>query len=301
MSTDHQYLDLLDPEAVNRASSLGLYARLVVEGAKVGEHRSPQKGFAIEFAQHREYGAGDDVRHLDWKAHAKTDRLFIKQYEQDTNFVLQILVDCTGSMNFSSGKLSKFDFARVLAATLSHLVLSQRDAVTLGFIGNGQPELLPLSDTPGRLPLILNALANARADGALSIAEDFKKLTTRLARRSITILISDLLQNEEDLLNLFPDVRYQNSELLVLHVMDDAELSFPYKGKTRFEGLEGEVPLTLTGGELAEAYREAVKAHSAKLQRACERHDVHYVLINSSNPLSESLSEYLTFRRRLQR
>lgn len=301
MSQPDAQRDLLDPETVNRASSLGLLARRVVEGYKVGEHRSPLKGFAIEFAQHREYTPGDDVRHMDWKILGRTDRLFIKQYEQDTNFIAQILLDNSASMNFRSGGLSKFHTAKVIAACLSHVILQQRDAVSVGFVGDGSPSLLPRTDTPNRLPWIMESLAGAEAQGGASIGADLLKLAPAIKRRSIIVIISDLLQDEESLFAALPRFRYQESEVILFHVLDHAELDLPYQDKVRFEGLEGEEALTTQPEEFAMAYRKEVSDYCQKMRRNCESNDAHYVLVDTSKPLHEALGEYLSFRRRVHR
>jgi uncharacterized protein (DUF58 family) len=301
MSNEPPKRDLLDPDTVNRASALGLYARKVVEGYKVGEHRSPLKGFAIEFAQHREYTPGDDVRHMDWKILARTDRLFIKQYEQDTNYIAQVLIDCSGSMNFASGVLSKFHFAKVITACLSHVILQQRDAVSIGFIGNGAPSLLPRTDTPNRMPWLMEHLAQAKATGNSNIGDDVLKLAPQIKRRSIVVIITDLLQDEEALFAALPRFRYQESEVILFHVLDHAELDLPYSDKVRFEGLEGEEALTTQPENFAAAYRKEVEDYCIQMRRNCESHDAHYVLVDTSKPLSEALGEYLSFRRRVHR
>lgn len=301
MATHTPQRDLLDPDTVNRASALGLHARKVVEGYKVGEHRSPLKGFAIEFAQHREYTPGDDVRHMDWKILGRTDRLFIKQYEQDTNYISQILLDNSASMNFSSGGLSKFHTAKVIAACLSHVILQQRDAVSVGFIGDGSPTLLPRTDTPNRLPWVMESLAQAEAHGNSSIGADLLKLAPAIKRRSIIVIISDLLQDEASLFAALPRFRYQESEVILFHVLDHAELNLPYQDKVRFEGLEGEEALTTQPEDFAAAYRAEIAEYCVQMRRTCESNDAHYVLVDTSKPLSEALGEYLSFRRRVHR
>jgi uncharacterized protein (DUF58 family) len=301
MSKHTPQRDLLDPDTVNRASALGLYARKVVEGYKVGEHRSPLKGFAIEFAQHREYAPGDDVRHMDWKILGRTDKLFIKQYEQDTNFIAQIIMDCSGSMNFASEHLSKFHYAKVISACLAHVILQQRDAVSLGFIGNAAPILLPRTDTPNRIPWLLEHLAKVEAQGNSNIGADLLHLAPQIKRRSIIVIISDLLQDETSLIAALPRFRYQESEVILFHVLDHAELDLPYSDKVRFEGLEGEAAFTTQPEDFATAYRQEVADYCQDMRRACERHDAQYVLVDTSKPLSEVLGEYLSFRRRVNR
>jgi uncharacterized protein (DUF58 family) len=301
MPSENALRSLLDPDTVNRAGALGLAARKVVEGYKVGEHRSPLKGFAIEFAQHREYMPGDDMRHIDWKILGRTDKLFIKQYEQDTNFIAHLLLDASGSMNFASATYSKFHYAKIIAASLAHVIVHQRDAVLLGYLGSGEPILLPRTDTPQRLPRVMESLAGMEAGGASDIGEDLLKLTPSIKRRSIVVILSDLLNDEESLFAALPRFQYQNTEVILVHVLDRAELDLPYEDKVRFEGLEGEAALTTHPEDFAEAYRAEVAAFCRDVRRRCESLDAHYVLADTSKPPAEILGEYLSFRRRLHR
>lgn len=298
---DISHRELLDPDTVNRASALGLAARKVVEGYKVGEHRSPLKGFALEFAQHREYAPGDDMRHLDWKMLGRTDRLFIKQYEQDTNFIANILLDASGSMCFASQTYSKFHYAKVLAACLSYVILQRSDAVSVGMIGNDAPFLISHTDTMQRLPWIMETLAQAAAGGSSAIGSDLLQLAPQIKRRSIIIIISDLLNDEESLFEVLPRFQYQQSEVIVFQLLDSAELNLPYQDEVCFEGLEGEAALTTSPQDFAAAYRAEVAAFCGEMRRRCESYDAHHVLIDTSKPLGEVLGEYLSFRRKVHR
>ncbi len=293
--------DLLDPDAVKRASALGLLARKIVEGYKVGEHRSPLKGFAIEFAQHREYAPGDDVRHMDWKILGRSDKLFIKQYEQDTNYMANILLDASGSMAYGSGELTKLHCAKMIAACLSYVIVQQRDAVAVGFIGGENPVLYPRTDTPGRLPWVMESLAPVEAGGDSDLGADLTKLSPQIKPRSIVVIVSDLLKGEDDFFRSLARFQHQNTEVILFHVMDPAELNMPFTGKVRFEGLEGEEALTTHPEEFALAYREEVQKFCRGIRRQCEACDAHYVLVDTSKPLGETLGEYLAFRQRIHR
>lgn len=299
MNDSHR--ELFDPSTVNRASALGLAARKVVEGVKVGEHRSKLKGFALEFAQHREYVPGDDAKHLDWKMFARKDKLFVKQYEQDTNFIAHILLDASGSMSFASEKHSKFHYAKVLAASLAHVILRQSDAVSVGMIGNGAPFVMPYTDTKQKLPWIMETLARAETGGDSSVGDDLLGLAPQIKSRSIIIIFSDLLNDEESFLKALSHLQYKKSEIIVLQLLDDAEINLPYESQVRFEGLEGEAPLTTYPKDFAETYRAEVAKFCRKIRLKCESYDVHYVLVNTSKPLGEVLGEYLSFRRRVYR
>ncbi len=292
---------MLDPDAVKSASALGLLARKIVEGYKVGEHRSPLKGFAIEFAQHREYTPGDDVRHLDWKILGRSEKLFIKQYEQDTNYMANILLDASGSMSYGSGAYSKFHYAKVIAACLSYAILQQRDAVSVGVIGGGEARVSPRVDTPNRLPWVMDFVSSVEASGSGDLGDDLTKLSPRIKPRSIVIIVTDLLKGEDDFFRSLSRFQNQKTEVIVFHVMDPAELNLPFTGKLRFEGLEGEEPLVTHPEEFARAYREEVEQFCRSARLRCEGCDAHYVLVDTSKPLGETLGEYLAFRRRVNR
>ncbi|MGE9295147.1 MAG: DUF58 domain-containing protein [Puniceicoccales bacterium] len=301
MSSDAPDGNLIDPDAFKRASALGMLARKIVEGYKVGEHRSPLKGFAIEFAQHREYSPGDDTRHLDWKMFGRSEKLFIKQYEQDTNFTATVMLDCSRSMNFGSGEVTKFNYAKLVAAALSHAVLLQRDAVSLGFLAGGQPNLIPRVDTPGRMPHLMNLLADAEATGDADLGADLAKVSPAIKPRSIVVILSDLLGDEQSFIRAIQRFQHTKTEVIVFHVLDHAELTLPYKDKVRFEGLEGEMPIITHPEEFAEAYREEVEAFCKRLRIACESHDAHYVLADTSKSVGELIGGYLIFRQRTHR
>jgi uncharacterized protein (DUF58 family) len=301
MPPSHPQRDLLDPDAVKSASALGLIARKIVEGYKVGEHRSPLKGFAIEFAQHREYAPGDDVRHMDWKILGRSDRLFIKQYEQDTNYMANILLDASGSMAYGSGELSKLHAAKIIAACLSYTIVQQRDAVSVGTIGGGEPVLYPRTDTPARLPWVMESLAPLEAAGDSPLGADLTRLAPQIRPRSIVIVLSDLLKGEDEFFRSLARFQHQKTEVILFHIMDPAELTLPFTGKVRFEGLEGEEPLTTHPEEFALAYREEVQRFCKGIRTQCEACDAHYVLVDTSKPLGETLGEYLAFRQRINR
>lgn len=293
--------DLLDPAAVNKADTLGVIARTVVEGYKVGEHRSPLKGFAIEFAQHREYTPGDDVRHLDWKLLGRSEKLYLKQYEQDTNYHAHILLDTSGSMNYGSGKWTKLHYAKVVSAALSYAILNHRDAVSIGLFNADNRVLMPRTDTPNGLPMILETLATAEAQGETALADNLSRLAPAIRRRSIVFILSDLLDDEEALLSMLPQFRFKGTEVVVMHILDPAELDLPFKDTVRFEGLEGEETLETQPADFRESYKSVVKEFCDRMRLGCERQDCHYVLADTSHSPGEMIGTYLAFRHRTKR
>jgi uncharacterized protein (DUF58 family) len=288
--------NLLDPEAISKGEALGLIAREIVEGYRVGEHRSPFHGFAIEFAQHREYSTGDDLRHLDWKVLGRTDRYYIKQYEQDTNFVVHLLIDGSESMAYGSGKLTKLQYAKVLAACLAHVVLQQSDAVALNIFDTEIRERIARTDNAGKIHEIMHRLARFEAGKGTKLGKALHDLAATIKARSIIILISDLFDDEEAFQKSVERLRFQGSEVIVFHVLDPRELDFQFTGTVRFVGYEDAQEVQTSPSAIRKSYLEAFGEFRKRMRRVCDRAGSHYILANTAVPLSETLSEYLAFR-----
>src|SRR5215207_9138564 len=289
---------LLDPEAISKAEALGLHARYVVEGYMAGEHKSPYRGFAVEFAQHREYSHGDDTRHLDWKVLGRTDRYYIKQYEQETNYVANILLDGSESMKYGSGNITKFDYARQIAACLSFLILHQRDAAALGIFDQAVRDYSPRSDNRATIHRLMARLAAFQPSQQTSISTVLHDMAQQIRRKGIVIVISDFFDDEAKVLEGIQHLRFGGNEVVVFHVMDPYELEFPFTGLVEFEGLE-QIPKILTRpAELRSSYLREVQAFQQRLREGCEKNQSHYLLVNTAEPLHEVLSAYLAFRLR---
>jgi uncharacterized protein (DUF58 family) len=289
---------LLDPVAISRAESLGLNARYIVEGYMAGEHKSPYRGFAIEFAQHREYTHGDDPRHLDWKVLGRTDRYYIKQYEQETNYVAHVLLDGSESMKYGSGKLTKLHHGKILAACLAYLILHQRDAVALALFDTTVRDYSPRSDNLATIHQLMAKLAAFEPSAQTNIGAVLHDMALQIRRKGIVILISDFFDDEQKVLDGLQHLRFGGNEVIVFHVMDPYELDFPFAGLVEFEGLEG-IPKILTRpAEVRKSYLREVEAFRLRLRDGCERNNCHYTLVNTAQPLHEILSAYLAFRLR---
>jgi len=295
MATEN--VNLLDPEAVTKGEALGLIARRIVEGYRVGEHRSPFHGFAIEFAQHREYSTGDDLRHLDWKVLGRTDRYFIKQYEQDTNYVAHLLIDGSESMDYGSGSLTKLHYAKVLGACLAHVILAQRDAVALNVFDTQIRERIARTDNPGKIHEIMQRLAAVEPGTETNLSRAVQDLAAAVKSRSIIIVISDLFGEEEGFQKGIERLRFQGSEVIVFHVLDPYEMEFPFTGTVKFVGLEGAPELQTTPASIRKSYLKSFNDFRERMIGICERADSHYVLANTAVPVGETLSQYLAFRR----
>lgn len=295
---DVQHADLLDSEAISRAEALGLHARYVVEGYMAGEHKSPYRGFAVEFAQHREYTHGDDTRHVDWKVEARTDRLFVKQYEQETNYVANILLDGSESMMYGSGDHTKLQYGKMIAAVLSFIILHQRDAVALGIFDKDMKDYAPRSDSKASLHDIMARLAAFDGSEVTDIASILHNMAVQTPRRGIFILISDFFDDEETVMEGIQHLRFIGHEVIVFHTLDPYELEFPFNGLVEFHGLE-KIPRILTRpAEIRQTYQREFDAFQSRIKEGCEKNGVHYVLVDTSKPLAQIMSNYLSFRMR---
>ena len=294
MAASHPHL--LDPAAISRAEALGLHARYVVEGYMAGEHRSPYRGFAIEFAQHREYTHGDDLRHLDWKVLGRTDRYFVKQYEQETNYVAQLLLDGSESMNYGSGKLTKLQYGKMIAAVLAYVILHQGDAVALGIFDSVLRDYAPRSDNKATLHALLGRLAAFEARQTTSISTVLHDMARQTRRKGIVVLISDCFDDEQKILDGIQHLRFGGHEVILFHTLDPYELDFPFQGMVEFQGLEGTATLQTRPTDIRKSYLQEFRAFLTRMREGCERNQCHYLQVNISQSLDEVLSGYLAFR-----
>ncbi len=273
-----------------------MQARQIVEGYMAGAHRSPFRGIALEFAQHREYVPGDDTRHLDYKVLGRTDRYYLKQYEQETNYVAQIMLDGSESMKFGSGKLTKFDYARQMAATLAYLILLQRDAVSVGIFDQRMRERQPRTDSLAKIHQIMTVLAAFEPSEKTNVAQMLHDLAGQFRRKGIVILISDMLDDEEKIVEGIQHLRFNGHEVIVFHVMDHAEIAFDMTGTVEFIGLEGGPRLTTQPAALRKSYLAELNAFRERVRAGCDRNKCHYIFVDTSQPWHEVLSAYLASR-----
>lgn len=288
--------EMLDPAAISSAEALGLHARQIVEGYIAGEHKSPYHGFAIEFAQHREYSAGDDIRHLDWKVLGRTERYYIKQYEQETNYVGHVLLDGSESMKYGSGKGTKFAYGKMLAACLSYTILRQRDAIALNVFDSASRHYLPRSNNHTMIQKVLGTLAASEPTGHTNIGAILHDMARQIRRRGIVFIISDLFDDEQKVLDGIQHLRFGGNEVVVFHVLDPAEMEFPFEGLVEFEGLEDVPKIKTRPQEIRKSYLQEFNGFCDRIREGCERNQCHYLRINTAQPFSEVLSGYLAFR-----
>lgn len=296
MDTNAPQNSLLDPVAIQRAEMLGLQARSIVEGYMAGAHKSPFRGFAIEFAQHREYVAGDDIRHLDYKVLGRTDRYYIKQYEQETNYVAHLLVDGSESMAYGSGKVTKFEYARTMAACLAYLILLQRDAMSLSIFDSAQRSHVPRTNNLGAIHNVMTLLSGFTPTQTTKIGGVLNDLAQQVKRRGICIVISDFFDDVDEVMRGIQRLRFSGSEVIVFHVLDPRELDFNFSGTIEFLGLEGIPKILARPAELKKSYLREFNAFVDKLRGGCERAGCNYVQVNTAQPWAEVLSGYLASR-----
>lgn len=294
----------LDPKTLQRISRLDVRARQVVEGFITGMHQSPYNGFAVEFAGHREYTQGDDLRHIDWKVWSKTDRLYIKEYEEETNLKCTLIVDCSKSMRYGSeskSTWSKFDHASTAAASLTHLLQRQQDAVGLITFNNSIQTNLRANSHPSHLKRLLHELENTEVDDQTELGDVFGELAGQINQRGLVCLFSDLFVDLDVFEKAIAKFRHRHHEMIVFHVLHSDELEFPFEDNTLFRGLEVDAQLHAEPRALRNAYLEVINRFQENVKQICSRAGVDYVLTDTAEPLDVVLARYLTFRQRTQK
>lgn len=295
MSTSQKYFD---PETLARIRPLALRARTVVEGLVAGMHRSPLRGHSIEFAQHREYVPGDDLRQVDWKVYARSDRYYLKQYEDETNLICYFLLDQSDSMQYGAqlGGLSKLEYAQLIVCCLAHLTIAQQDSAGLITFSTGVDDWLPASGAPSRLDDMINIMESAKGGRRTDIAEVLREAVQRISKPSLLVIVSDLLDDVERLLQTLKMARYAGHDVIVLQVLHPDERTFPFDRMARFEGLE-EASFVMTDPiMIAGAYRQAFKSFEQKLHVGCQRVDADYVALQTNESLALKLPQILAHR-----
>ena len=292
----------LDPETLDKIKRLDVRARLVVEGFITGQHRSPYNGFAIEFAAHREYSPGDDLRHIDWKVWSKTDRLYIKEYEEETNLKCHLLVDCSKSMRYGEQTgWSKFDYASTAAASLAFMMQQQQDSVGMVLFSNQVDKTFKSSSHPSHLKMLVHELEKTEPENVTDVADPFLALASQLRSRGMVVLFSDLFLDPEVLGKSLQQFRLRRHEVIVFHVMHSDELEFPFQENTLFRGIEVDAQLHTEPRALRESYLEAVDRYMTQVKKVCGAAGIDHVLLDTSKPLGGVLASYLNFRAKSRR
>jgi uncharacterized protein (DUF58 family) len=288
----------LHPETLAKLHGLELRARHIVEGYVSGVHRSPFHGFSIEFAEHREYVPGDDLRYVDWKVFGKTDKFYLKQYEEETNLVCYLLVDCSESMRFKSdlAAMSKLEYAHTMAASLAYLILQQQDSVGLATFDNEIRSLVRASSNPSHLKQLLYVLEHTSAERKTRTGPIFHDLAERLKKRGVVIILSDLFDDVPAMLAGLKHFRHRRHEVILFHVLDPAELDFPFRTITMFKGLEQFPDLLTDPRALRKAYLEEFDKFTQSVRKGCRNQNIDYVEMRTDASLEVALSSYLASR-----
>ena len=296
MSEHYPQLQYLKPEILQKLGSLELIAKEVVEGLRVGHHRSNLKGFSTEFAYHRQYSPGDAIRDLDWRVYGRTDRFYTRLYEAETNFDCYVLLDASSSMTYGSGETTKLEYAKYLAACISYMVLKQRDSVGLTIFDSEVRHHLPPKSAMGTILQLEQLLENAKPTAKNSLVKQLRDVGLQIKRRSFVIVISDLLADADDVLKALDHLRFGGHNVAVFHTLDPYELNFPFKGTWRFEAMESDQEVITQPDRIREDYMTNLNAYLDTLRNGCISSGVDYDLIDTSRPLDVVLSEFLERR-----
>ena len=286
----------LHPEAIKRISRLEVRARHVVEGFLSGMHRSPYFGQSVEFLQHREYVTGDDLRHVDWKVWARQDRLYVKQFEEETNLRCTMLVDISNSMQYGNGPLTKYEYTCTLACSLAYLILKQQDAVGCMAFDEKIRTTVPTRTRNNHIFAIVDSLAVQKPQDKTDMFGVLRSIAETAPRRGMIVLVSDLLADRPGLIKGLKLMRQRGHDVLVFHVLDDDELDFPFTGPTRFDGLEFAEHLNCNPRALREGYLDALNEWLAQTRRLCATNTIDYTLARTSDSLDAVLATFLSRR-----
>jgi uncharacterized protein (DUF58 family) len=297
---EKEYKKYLDPSIISRVSSLELRARMIVEGFLVGLHKSPYHGFSAEFSQHRPYIQGDPLRDIDWKIYAKSDKYYIKQYEEETNLICNIFLDTSNSMSFKySSGVSKLDYGITLAAGLSYLLMNQKDAVGLALYSDKINSYLPPRASKVYLQTILTALSNTEAKGNTSILNCLNLIAEKIKKRGLTIFISDFMEDAGAVIKTLKHLHFKKNEVIVFHLLDPAEVNFNFESDSTFVDLETGEEIITQPHLIKKAYREKMKEHLDYLKKECRNHGIEYNLIDTSQSFEKALTNYYMKRAKM--
>lgn len=287
----------LDPVVLARISNLEILARTVVDGFISGLHHAPYRGLSTDFAEHREYMPGDDIRRIDWRVYGRTDRFYIKEFEADTNANFSVLLDISRSMDYGSGAITKLDYARYLAASLSYLARHQRDRVGIVTFDADVRELVPASAK--HLNLVLHTIDRVAAGGEGALPAPLGKIAELTRRRSILLVISDLYEEPDAIVTSLGRIKHKGNDVIVFHVLDPAELEFPFDGAAQFQDLESGRRIPVVPETLRDEYRTMIRDHIATLERRLGENQIDYCQFSTAKPLDFALFQYLARRERL--
>ena len=296
MASQKKYLN---PSVLAKIDNMSLRAKLVVEGYLVGKHKSPYHGFSDEFAEHRFYGQGDEIRHIDWKLYGKTDRYYVKRFEEETNLRSYILLDTSKSMNYKSKSVSKLKYGASLSAGLTHMMINQKDAVGLILFDENIKQYVPPRTSKSHRNIIFNSLAKCRAGQNTNIRSILDIMAERIKKRGLVILISDLLDEPDNVLKGLNHFRHNKQEVIVFHLMDRQEFNFDFNERTRFKDMESGNLITTDPWHIRSSYQNKINEFKAKYKKECGNQKIDYVPIFTDQNFDIALSEYIRKRQKV--
>ncbi len=290
----------LQPKVIAQLKNIELKARLVVEGFIIGLHRSPYHGFSVEFAEHRQYRPGDEIRHIDWKVFGRTDKYFVKQFEEETNLRSVIALDSSASMRFASkGNISKFEYGTYLAAALGYLLIKQRDAVGIALYDTQVNTYLPPRSRQSYIHEILKVIDSTIPSNKTETAKALDLLAERISRRGLVIVISDFFDDPSSVMKALNHFRHKKHEVLAFQLLDPRELDFKFGRAATFKDIETGEELVTQPYQVQRSYSSAIKDFIFQIKRECRNNNIDYHLIDTSQPFDKALREYLTKRKRM--
>ncbi len=301
MSVNNQdYKKFLEPEVISKLKTLELRARMVVEGFMVGLHKSPYHGFSVEFSQHRPYMQGDSLKNVDWKVFGKSEKYFIKQFEEETNLLCHLFVDVSKSMDFKyEGKVTKLEYALNLAGALSYLMINQQDSVGLAMYSDKIHTYLPPKSNRVYLKNLLTALSQIKADGKTSTARCLNDVAEKIKKRGLTIIISDFFDDIESVISAIKKIHFRKNEIIVFQILDPIEKSFGFDNDALFVDLETKEEIISQSYQIKKSYQEAMKEYLNKIKGECLNLGIEYNLIETNQSFDKALLSYFAKRNKL--
>ena len=285
-----------DPITLSKIANMELRARLVIDGVLSGIHKSPYKGSSIEFLEHKEYSPGNEIKHIDWKVHARTDKYYIKQFEEETNLKCYIFLDTSGSMGYKSTGISKFEYATTLTASLAYLLLKQSDMAGLISFSDKVQQFIPPRSRLTHLHILLNALTKLKTAGKSNISNILKEFIEKIGRRSLIIIISDFFDDTEKIIHQLKCFQFKKNEVILFHILDPYELTFPFETITFFESMEDDRRILAEPKSIKDLYISEINRFIEQFKQVCFENQIDYWLIDSSTPLDQALIKFLTRR-----
>ncbi|MAX30514.1 MAG: DUF58 domain-containing protein [Candidatus Marinimicrobia bacterium] len=296
-----EYQEYLNPTFINKIDNLSLRAKLVVEGFIIGMHKSPYHGFSVEFSEHRPYGFGDEIKYIDWKLWGKTDRFYIKQFEEETNLSCHLILDKSLSMDYGSNELTKFEYSKSICAALSYLMIKQQDAVGLTTFDDKIKKVIKPKSKTSQLNLLLKTMHNSSTGGETNISNLLHGLAESINKKGLIILISDLLDDEHKVMESLRHFRYKGHEIIVFHIVDPKEKDLDFNQNMNFIDLESNYNIIADSRLVKENYNKAFKKFSDYYKNECLRDKIDYNLVSTSESLDKTLLQYLIKRSQINK